>query len=259
MSGPGMFDLTGKTAVITGSSRGIGRAIALRMAEAGARVVVSSRKAEACEPVAAEIAEQGGEAVVIPCNVSHREEVLRLLEETGDKLGPIDILVANAAANPVYGPMAQLDNDAFDKILDTNTKSHVWMANAALPGMAERGGGSMILVSSIAGLSGSKNLGAYAISKAADFQVARNLAVEWGKQNIRVNCIAPGLIKTDFARALWENPQAVQYTEHMTPLARIGEPDDIAGVAVFLASDAAKFITGQAIVADGGISIRDFF
>lgn len=254
-----LFSLDDKVCIVTGSSRGIGRSIAQRMAEAGAKVVVSSRKAEPCEAVAEEIRSAGGEATVIPCNVSYREEVLGLLEKTEAALGPVDILVANAAANPVYGPMAELEDDAFDKILETNLKSHVWMANAAFPGMAGRGGGTMIIVSSITGQFGSRNLGAYAISKAADFQVARNLAVEWGPRAIRVNCIAPGLVKTDFARALWDNPQAVQYINRMTPLGRIGEPDDIAGIAVFLAAPAARFITGQTIVADGGATIRDFF
>ncbi|MEM9303203.1 MAG: SDR family oxidoreductase [Pseudomonadota bacterium] len=254
-----MFSLAGKIALVTGSSRGIGRSIALRMAEAGAKVVVSSRKAEACEPVAEEIRAAGGEALVVPCNVSEREQVEALVDSTVAHFGGVDIVVANAAANPIYGPMAEATDAAIDKIIDTNLKSHVWIANKAFPGMSERPGASMVIVSSITGLFGNKNLGVYGISKAADFQVARNLAVEWGPKGIRANCIAPGLVKTDFARALWENPKAVDYINHNTPLGRIGDPDDIAGVAVFLASSAAAFVTGQMIVADGGAMVRDFF
>lgn len=252
-----MFDLNGRVAIVTGSSRGIGRSIAEQMALAGAKVIVSSRKADACEPVASGIRDAGGEARVIEANIAYRDQVEALVDATISAFGRVDILVANAAANPVYGPMAELTDDAFDKILDTNLKSHVWMANKAFPLMAD--GGSMTIVSSITGLFGNKSLGAYGISKAADFQVARNLAVEWGGQGIRVNCIAPGLIKTDFAKALWENPKAVDYVNSATPLGRIGDPDDISGVAVFLASPAAKFVTGQTIVADGGTMVRDFF
>lgn len=254
-----LFDLSGRVCVVTGSSRGIGRAIALRMAQAGATVVVSSRKADACEPVAREITEAGGQAQVIACNVSMHEQVDALIDQTAERFGRVDVIVANAAANPVYGPMRELEDAAFDKILDTNLKSHLWLANKAFPAMAERGEGCMIIVSSITGMMGSKNLGAYAVSKAADFQIARNLAVEWGGSGIRINCIAPGLVKTDFARALWENPKAAQYIEQMTPLRRIGEPDEIAGAAVFLAAPAARFITGQTLAVDGGATIRDFF
>lgn len=253
-----LFSLADKTAVITGSSRGIGRAIALAMAAAGARVVVSSRKKEACEEVAAEIRAGGGEAAVVPANVSDRAQIQALVQESIEAFGSVDIIVANAAANPVYGPMQDLDEAAFDKILDTNLKSSLWLAQESFPHMAERGGGCMIVISSITGMMGSRQLGAYAISKAADFQLVRNLALEWGDRDVRVNCVAPGLVKTDFARALWEDPRARAYVEKMTPLGRIGEPEDIAGVAVFLASPAAAFITGQTIVADGGAVVRDF-
>ncbi len=254
-----LFDVAGQVCVITGSSRGIGRAIALRMSEAGAKVVVSSRKAESCEVVADEIREQGGEVLVVPCNISELGQLDQLVDQTIEHFGRIDTLVCNAAANPVYGPMSEVSESAFDKIVDTNIKANLWLANKVLPQMKARGDGSIIIVSSIAGMAGDKNIGVYGISKAADFQLARNLAVEHGKDNIRINCIAPGLIKTDFAKALWDNPKAVDYVERMTPLGRIGDPDDIAGIAVFLASPAARFITGQAIVADGGALIRDMF
>lgn len=247
-----LFDLTGQVAVITGSSRGIGRSIAEQMARAGARVVISSRKPDACEAVAAAIREAGGEALAIPANVSRRADIDHLVDATLAAWGRIDCVVCNAAANPYFGPMAGLGDDVFDKIMRTNVLANLWLCNRVLPGMAERGGGTVVLVSSIGGLRGDAFLGAYNLSKAADMQLARNLAVEWGARNIRVNTIAPGLVKTDFARALWENPALRERVEQATPLRRIGDPDDIGGVAVFLASRAAAFITGQVIVADGG-------
>jgi NAD(P)-dependent dehydrogenase (short-subunit alcohol dehydrogenase family) len=249
------FDLTGKVAVVTGSSRGIGRSIAETMARMGARVVVSSRKGEACDPVAAGIREKSGEAVVIPCNISRRGEVEALIRGAQEKLGPIDILVCNAAVNPYYGPLGEITDEAFDKIMGANVKSNLWLCSLAIPGMAERGGGAVIIVSSIAGIRGTEMIGAYGISKAADFALCRNLAVEWGPRNVRVNCIAPGLVKTDFARALWEDEKALERRNRATPLRRIGAPDEIGGVAAFLASPAASFITGQVIVADGGVTI----
>jgi NAD(P)-dependent dehydrogenase (short-subunit alcohol dehydrogenase family) len=248
-------DLSGRTALVTGSSRGIGRAIAETLARAGARVVISSRKAEACTEVAAAISAAGGHAVALPCNIGHKAEVEALVTATRDRLGPLDILVCNAAVNPYYGPLAEIPDEAFDRIMATNVRSNLWLCRLARPDMAARRDGSIIIVSSIAGLRGSVALGAYGISKAADFQLARGLATEWGADNIRVNCIAPGLVKTDFARALWENEELLQATLRATPLGRIGEPADIAGLALFLASPAASFITGQVIVADGGVTI----
>ena len=249
------FRLDGKIAIVTGSSRGIGRSIAEHLAAAGAKVVVSSRKLGACEQVAKSIRDAGGDAVAIAANIGDKSQLENLVNQTRKQWGRIDVLVCNAASNPFYGPMAQLPDDAFNKILQNNIVSNHWLANLVLPEMAQRKDGAVIIVSSIGGLKGTSVLGAYAISKAADMQLARNLAMEWGPFNIRVNCIAPGLVKTDFARALWENPEILQRYEAQTPLRRIGEPDDIGGVAVFLASRAAAFITGQTIVADGGVTI----
>ena len=249
------FHLTDKVAIITGSSRGIGRSIAETMAGLGAKVVVSSRKAEPCEIVADGIRKAGGEAIVIPCNVSRKAEVEALVAGTQQHYGRIDTLVCNAAVNPVFGPLAQLSDDAFDKIMGANVKSNIWLANLVIPGMAARGGGAVVIISSIGGLRGSDMLAAYGISKAADFSLARSLAVEWGPKNVRVNCVAPGLVKTDFARALWEDEARLEKRTERTPLRRIGMPDEIGPVAAFLASPAASFITGQIIVADGGVTI----
>ena len=250
-----LFDLSNKVAIVTGSTKGIGRAIAEALARAGASVVISSRKADRCEEVAAAIRSEGHEAIAIACHIGKREDIEHLVSETKTRYGKIDVLVCNAAVNPYYGPMSGLGDDAFTKVMDSNVRSNIWLCNLAIPDMAERKDGSVIIVSSIGGLKGSLNLGIYAISKAADLQLARNLAVEWGPKNIRVNCIAPGLVKTDFARALWENPETLGRAESLTPLRRIGEPGDIAGAAVFLASRAGAWMTGQVIVIDGGVTI----
>jgi NAD(P)-dependent dehydrogenase (short-subunit alcohol dehydrogenase family) len=251
-----LFDLTGKVALITGSTKGIGEAIAQRMAEHGAKVVISSRKADACEKVAGEINKTYGKgqevAVPIPANINYKEQLQALVDATRKKWGKIDVLVCNAALNPYFGPSKGISDDAFDKILGANIRSNHWLAHMVLPEMVERKDGAIIIVSSIGGLRGSSVLGTYAISKAADMQLARNLAVEYGPYNIRTNCIAPGLVKTDFARALWDTPEAEKRTSQGTPMRRLGVPDDISGCAVFLASRAGSYVTGQTIVIDGG-------
>jgi NAD(P)-dependent dehydrogenase (short-subunit alcohol dehydrogenase family) len=251
-----LFDLTGKVAIVTGSSRGIGRAIAEALAHHGAKVVISSRKAEACQEVADAInAQHPGAAIVIPASISSKDALQNLVDETRRQLGRIDVLVCNAASNPYYGPMAGISDDQFRKILDNNVIANHWLIQMVAGEMLERGEGSIIIVSSIGGLKASGVLGAYNISKAADFQLARNLAAEFGPRQVRVNCIAPGLIRTDFARALWENPQTLAAVTMHTPMQRIGEPGEIAGAAVFLASPASTFMTGQAIVVDGGATV----
>ncbi|GGC72648.1 SDR family NAD(P)-dependent oxidoreductase [Chelatococcus reniformis] len=254
---PTLFDLTGKVAIITGSSRGIGRAIAERMAEHGAKVVVSSRKAGPCEEVAKVINDRHGEerAIVAPANISEKEDLQRLVDATMAKWGRIDSLVCNAASNPYYGPMAGIKDEQFRKILDNNIVSNHWLIAMVAPQMQERKDGSITIVSSIGGLRASTVLGAYSISKAADLQLARNLAAEFGPSNVRVNCIAPGLIKTDFAKALWDDPATLERSTSTAPLRRIGTPDEIAGAAVFLASPAGSFMTGQAMVIDGGVTV----
>jgi NAD(P)-dependent dehydrogenase (short-subunit alcohol dehydrogenase family) len=248
-----LFDLTGKVAIITGSSRGIGRAIAERMAEHGAKVTISSRKAGPCDEVAAGInARRAGHAIAVPANISSKEDLQRLVDETCRAFGRIDIVVCNAASNPYYGPMAGIADDQFRKILENNIIANNWLIAMVTPEMRERKDGSIVIISSIGGLRGTSVIGAYAISKAADMQLARNLAQELSPDNIRVNCIAPGLVKTDFARALWDTPEGEKRASEATPLRRLGEPDDIAGAAVYLASRAGAWTTGQTLVVDGG-------
>ena len=252
-----LFDLAGKVAIITGSSRGIGKAIAERMAQQGAKVVISSRKAGPCDEAAAEINAKYGEgrAIAVPANIASKDDLQRLVNETKAAFGKIDICVCNAASNPYYGPLAGIADDQFRKILDNNIISNHWLIGMVAPEMRERKDGAIIIVSSIGGLRGSTTIGAYNVSKAADFQLARNLAHEFGPDNVRVNCIAPGLIKTDFAKALWDDPATLERATKGVPLRRIGEPDEIAGAAVYLASKAGSFMTGQALVVDGGATI----
>lgn len=250
---PGSLD--GQVALITGSSRGIGRAIAEAMARAGAKVVISSRKLDACEAVRDALLAEDHEAIAVACNVGKREELEALVARTLDTWGRIDVLVANAAVNPHYGPLAAITEEVWNKIFTSNVTASLLLANRVLPQMAERGRGSVILISSTSALLGTALIGAYAVSKAAEAQLARNLAVEWGRKGICVNAIAPGVIETDFARALWEDPKRRRVIESFNCVGRLGKPEDVAGLAVFLASDGARFITGQLLVVDGGASI----
>jgi dehydrogenase/reductase SDR family member 4 len=248
-----LFSLEGKVALVTGATRGIGKSIAVELARAGARVAVCSRKADACRETEKELKQMGFDAFAMPCNVSRKEDLQALVGATAAKWGGIDIVVANAASNPYYGPLTAIPDDAFDKIFANNLKSVLWLAAMTLPGMKH--GGSFILVGSIGGLVANTVIGAYGMSKAAGHHLVRNLAAEWGPKHVRVNAIAPGLIKTEFARALWEDEKRARERIEATPLKRLGEPRDIGGIAVFLASPAAAFITGQCIVADGGVTI----
>lgn len=248
-----LFDITGKVAVVTGGSKGIGKAIAEALAAHGAKVVVASRKLDACQAVVDGIKANGGDATAISCNITNREDLEKLVRESEGAYGQIDIMVANAAVNPFMGSNLDIPDDAFQKIMTCNVQSNLWLAQMVIPGMQARKDGAFIIVSSIGGLKGDKALGAYAISKAADFQLARNLAVEFGKDNIRVNCIAPGLVKTDFAKALWTDPERSSKRLAGTPMARLGEPEDLAGIAVYLAAPAGSWTTGQVFVVDGGV------
>ncbi|MBI3700164.1 MAG: SDR family oxidoreductase [Afipia sp.] len=252
-----LFDMTGKSAVITGSTKGIGRAIAERMVEHGAKVVISSRKQDACDQVAKEINEKygKGKSIAVAANISSKENLQNLVDESNKAFGQIDVLVCNAASNPYYGPLAGISDDQFNKILSNNIVANNWLISMVVPQMIKRKDGSIVIVSSIGGIKGSTVLGAYAISKAADMQLARNLACEYGPHNVRVNCIAPGLIKTDFAKALWDNPDTLKASTARSPLLRIGIPDEIAGAAVLMGSAAGNFMTGQTIVIDGGATI----
>jgi len=253
----GLFDLSGKVAIITGSSRGIGKAIAEALADQGAKVVISSRNQDACDPVAADLNAKHGEgrAIAVAASISSKDALQNLVDRTKAAFGQVDILVCNAASNPYYGPMAGISDDQFRKILDNNVIANHWLINMVAPDMLAREDGSIIIISSVGGLTGSSTIGAYNISKAADFQLARNLAAEFGPKGVRINCIAPGLIRTDFAKALWENPATLKAVTRHTPMRRIGEAHEIAGAAVFLASPASTFMTGQAIVIDGGSTI----
>lgn len=253
---PRSYDLSGKVAIVTGSTRGIGRSIAEQLAHHGARVVISSRKADACDAVAAEINAKWlrgpAEAIAVPCHIGHKDQCRNLVDRTIERWGRIDILVCNAAVNPYMGSLMEMPDEAFDKVMSINVRSNIWLASMVGPHMKAQRDGTIIIISSTGGLRGSAVLGAYGLSKAADMQLVRNLTVEYGPHNIRSNCIAPALVRTDFARALWEDPQRYETAVRSYPLGRIGEPEDISGIAVMLASKAGSWITGQTLVVDGG-------
>lgn len=251
-----LFDLTGKVAIVTGATKGIGEAIAHRLAEHGSKVVISSRKQDACERVAAAINGKWGKgeevALPIACNIGYKEQLQNLVDQTDAKWGKVTTLVCNAAVNPHFGSMLDIPDDAFERIMRSNILSNQWLCNMVLPQMIARKDGSIIIISSIGGHHGNSVIGGYCISKAADMQLARNIAVEFGVHNIRANAIAPGLVKTEFAKALWSDPEILADLVSGSTLKRIGAPDEIAGVAVFLASAAGAFVTGQTINVDGG-------
>lgn len=250
-----LFDMQDRVAIVTGSSKGIGKSVARHLAKAGARVVISSRKVGPCEAVRDEIIAEGGQAIAVPCNISHKDQLQTLVDRTLAEWGRIDTLICNAAVNPYFGPLSKISDEAYHKTMNANVLSNVWLTNMVRPSMAARKDGAIIFVSSIAGMRGSANVGVYSLSKAADMQLARNLAVECGPDNIRVNCIAPGLIRTDLSRARWEDEETYQEFLKTYPIGRIGEPDDLAGAALLLAGPAGSFITGQTLFVDGGVLI----
>ena len=245
--------------IITGSSRGIGRASALLLAARGHRVVVSSRHQDACQAVVDQITAAGGQAVAIACHIGHEDQLKSLVDQTHQAFGQIDALVINAASNPVYGPSDQVDQAAFDVIMRNNVYASMRLAHLARPFLKQSGQGAVVLVSSIAGQFGNKAIGVYGMSKAAENQLVRNLALELGPDGIRVNAVAPGLVKTDFAQALLQNEKMVRYFESTTPLQRLAEPDDIARVIAFLAGQDSGWLSGQVITADGGLSVTGGF
>ena len=248
--------LSGKIALVTGAGQNIGRGIALSLSASGAIIAVNGRDNEGLvSDTVAEIKKNGGNAVGYMADISDPISVKTLIDKIKSDLGGLDILICNAALNPFFGSSMDIPDDAFDKILNANIKSNHWLSNLVLPQMKERKDGSIIIISSIGGLKGSEMLGAYSISKAADMQLVRNIAVEHGPDNIRANCISPGIVKTRFAQALWDNPEILNKTTSRAPLRRIGEPDEIAGAAIYLSSEAGAFTTGQNIVIDGGVTI----
>ena len=249
-----LFDLTGQVALLTGASKGMGAAMARALAEHGSQVVVSSRKLDQCEATAAEINEACGaeRAIAIACNIGYKEQLQALVDETRERLGPIDTLVANAGINPFYGSMSDIPDEAFDKVMGSNVRSNHWLCQMVAPDMIAKGRGSIMITSSTGAFAGSETLGTYNISKLADIALVRNLAMEWGPKGVRVNAICPGLIRTDFAKALWDNPEAAARVNEQTPLRRFGESEDFMGVVVYLASDASAYMTGQAVTICGG-------
>lgn len=250
-----LFDLTGKVAIITGSSRGLGLASAHGMAEQGARVVISSRKLDACEAAAAQINAQGGEALAVACNIGRKEELQRLVDAANDKWGRVDIVMANAAIHPWMGSMLDLKEETFNKFMQVNVQSSIWLAQLTVPGMVERGYGRFLVVASIVGLLGDAVTGTYGLTKAADMQFVRNMAMEFAHQGVTANCIAPGTFKTDMARSQWEDPAMVAWYKGRNPSRRFGEVEEIAGLAVLLASPSGGYINGQTIAVDGGHAI----
>lgn len=248
-----------KVVIITGSSRGIGRTAADLLASRGYAVIISSRNQDSCEAVADAIREQDGEALALACHIGREDQLEVLVDKTVEHYGRLDAVVMNAASNPVYGPSDNVTLEAFDVIMRNNVFSALRLAHFARPHLAKADQGAICLVSSIAGSFGNKLIGAYGMSKAAENQLVRNLALEFGPLGIRVNAVAPGLVKTDFAQALLDDERLVKYFEQTTPLRRLAEPGDIAGVIAFLVGSDSRWLSGQVITADGGLSVTGGF
>lgn len=252
-----LFDLTGKVALITGSTRGIGYGIAERMAEAGAEVIISSENANDCDLVAQKLVANGFKATAIAADMSDKSQVLQLTEQALASFQTVDILVCNAGIAPHSGPLHTVSEEQWELTMNVNLRSAHWLSTALVPAMAKKGSGSVIFMSSLSAMRGNKAIGLYSLTKAALAQMARNLAVEWGPDNVRFNAIAPGLIDTDLAKVFHDNPDLCQRRLGLTPLRRMGHTDEIAGTAIFLASKAGAFVTGQTLVVDGGTLITD--
>lgn len=253
-----LFDLTGKVALLTGASKGMGKAMAQALAEHGAKVMISSRKLEPCQAVADEINARCGEqrAFAFACNAGYKDQLQALVDATHDRLGKIDVLVGNAGVNPYYGAQLDIPDEAYDKTMSTNVKSNLWLVRMVAPDMIAKGSGSIMVTASVGAFVPSLTLGTYNISKMALISLVRNLAAELGPKGVRVNAICPGLIRTDFAEALWNNPEAEKRATEQIPLRRLGEAEDLKGLAVFLASGASGYITGQALSICGGSFMR---
>jgi NAD(P)-dependent dehydrogenase (short-subunit alcohol dehydrogenase family) len=249
------FSLSNKVAIVTGASKGIGEAIAKFYAAAGAKVIVSSRKIEAVEAIAQSIRNEGGEAIAVACHTGNIADIVNLVDETVKNYGSVDILVNNAATNPVFGPVVNTDEDAFDKIMNVNVKGPFELAKRVYPFMKEKKSGSIINISSVGGLRPEHGLGIYSVSKAALISLTKVMAKEWGEDNIRANVICPGLIKTKFSEALWSNDKIMNMMMKMLPIKRVGTPEEIAALALYLASDASAYSTGSVFTADGGFTI----
>jgi len=246
------YDLAGRVALVTGASRGIGEAIAVALAAAGARLVLASRKLEGVEVVAKVIRDAGGEALAAACHTGRAAEVEALVDKAKEAFGGVDVLINNAATNPHYGPLLEADEGQWDKTFEVNVKGYVHAIRACVPGMRERGGGAIVNVASVAGLAPHSGLGVYGVSKAAVLMLTKTLALELARDNIRVNAIAPGLIQTRFSQALWSTPEAKERALRSIPQRRLGQPEDLVGAVLYLASDAARFTTGSVLVVDGG-------
>lgn len=250
-----MFNLDGKVAIVTGASKGIGEAIARALGQAGAKVVVSSRKQEAVDALCASLRIEGIDATAIAANVGKGEDLQSLVQGTIAQYGGVDILINNAAANPVFGPAEDTETWAFDKIMDVNVKGPFELGKLVLPSMKSRGGGAIVNISSIGGLKPEPQLGIYSVSKAALLSLTKVMAKEWGAYGVRANAICPGLIKTKFSEALWANEQILQHMMGLQPIARIGTPEEIAALTLFLSCDASAYSTGSVFTADGGYTI----
>jgi len=249
-----LFDLSGKTAVLTGASKGMGLAMATALAEHGARVVISARNQDQLETAAQTINSLCGKDMAIPvvANAGQREALENLVETARSRAGSIDIVIGNAGVNPHFGPTSEISDAAYQKTMTTNVQSNLWLAQLTVPDMVKKGAGSVIFTASVAALKPSEQLGTYGMSKLALIGLTRNLAQEFGPHGVRFNAICPGLIRTDFARELWENPKVEDRIQQQIPLRRLGEADDLKGLAVFLASDASRYMTGQALTVCGG-------